>query len=87
LLRLARNDAGVSRSKLAMGGAPLCRAHVKPFSMRDAVTQMATDCGNQSLVILFSYGSKNLLFAGDAQWGNRENFLYGGSMARRAIPS
>jgi beta-lactamase superfamily II metal-dependent hydrolase len=34
---------------------------------------------NQSLVILFSYGGKNLLFAGDAQWGNWENFLYGGT--------
>lgn len=34
---------------------------------------------NQSLVILFSIGGKNLLFAGDAQWGNWENFLYGGA--------
>jgi beta-lactamase superfamily II metal-dependent hydrolase len=34
---------------------------------------------NQSLVILFSFGGKTLLFAGDAQWGNWENFLYGGA--------
>ena len=34
---------------------------------------------NQSLVILFSFGGKNLLFVGDAQWGNWENFLYGGA--------
>lgn len=34
---------------------------------------------NQSLVILFSVAGKKLLFAGDAQWGNWENFLYGGS--------
>jgi beta-lactamase superfamily II metal-dependent hydrolase len=34
---------------------------------------------NQSLVILFSFKGKNLLFAGDAQWGNWENFLYGGA--------
>lgn len=34
---------------------------------------------NQSLVTLFSFGGKNLLFAGDAQWGNWENFLYGGA--------
>jgi beta-lactamase superfamily II metal-dependent hydrolase len=33
---------------------------------------------NQSLVILFSFAGKTLLFAGDAQWGNWENFLYGG---------
>ena len=34
---------------------------------------------NQSLVILFSFAGKNLLFVGDAQWGNWENFLYGGA--------
>lgn len=34
---------------------------------------------NQSLVVLFSVAGKNLLFAGDAQWGNWENFLYGGA--------
>jgi beta-lactamase superfamily II metal-dependent hydrolase len=34
---------------------------------------------NQSLVVLFSFQGKNLLFAGDAQWGNWENFLYGGA--------
>jgi beta-lactamase superfamily II metal-dependent hydrolase len=34
---------------------------------------------NQSLVILFGFAGKNLLFAGDAQWGNWEDFLYGGA--------
>lgn len=34
---------------------------------------------NQSLVVLFSFKGRNLLFAGDAQWGNWENFLYGGA--------
>jgi len=34
---------------------------------------------NQSLVVLFSFAGKNLLFVGDAQWGNWENFLYGGA--------
>src|SRR5947209_3035827 len=34
---------------------------------------------NQSLVILFSFKGKNLLFVGDAQWGNWEHFLYGGA--------
>jgi hypothetical protein len=28
--------------------------------------------------VLFSFKGKTLLFAGDAQWGNWENFLYGG---------
>jgi hypothetical protein len=42
---------------------------------------MAADktLNNQSLVILFAFRGKNLLFAGDAQWGNWENFLYGGA--------
>src|SRR3954447_25275065 len=34
---------------------------------------------NQSLVVLFSFAGRNLLFAGDAQWGNWANFLYGGA--------
>jgi hypothetical protein len=29
--------------------------------------------------VLFSFAGKNLLFAGDAQWGNWEHFLYGGA--------
>ena len=33
---------------------------------------------NQSLVVLFTYNAKTLLFAGDAQWGNWANFLFGG---------
>ena len=35
---------------------------------------------NQSLVILFTFGGKTLLFVGDAQWGNWENFLFGGKV-------
>ncbi|WP_440639801.1 MBL fold metallo-hydrolase [Bradyrhizobium sp. PUT101] len=34
---------------------------------------------NQSLVVLFNFQGRHLLFAGDAQWGNWENFLYGGA--------
>ena len=34
---------------------------------------------NQSLVVLFGFRGKHFLFAGDAQWGNWENFLYGGT--------
>src|SRR5258708_39738114 len=33
---------------------------------------------NQGLAILFSFGGKNLVFAGDAQWRQWENLLYGG---------
>ncbi|MEI9886157.1 MAG: MBL fold metallo-hydrolase [Rhizomicrobium sp.] len=33
---------------------------------------------NQSLVTLFTFNGKTLLFAGDAQWGNWANFMFGG---------
>jgi beta-lactamase superfamily II metal-dependent hydrolase len=32
---------------------------------------------NQSLVVVFRFNGKSLLFVGDAQWGNWRNFLYG----------
>jgi beta-lactamase superfamily II metal-dependent hydrolase len=32
---------------------------------------------NQSLIVLFRFKGKSLLFVGDAQWGNWRNFLYG----------
>ena len=35
---------------------------------------------NQSLVVLFGFGGKTMLFAGDAQWGNWQNFLFGGTL-------
>ena len=34
---------------------------------------------NQSLVVLFTFAGKTLLFIGDAQWGNWANFLFGGA--------
>ena len=33
---------------------------------------------NQSLVVLFTFAGKTMLFSGDAQWGNWANFLFGG---------
>ena len=57
--------------------------HMIHDSQPDALAAQAVAAdktlNNQSLVILFSFGAKNLLFAGDAQWGNWENFLYGGA--------
>ena len=35
---------------------------------------------NQSLIVLFTIAGKTLLFVGDAQWGNWENFLFGGKV-------
>lgn len=34
---------------------------------------------NQSVVVLFEFNGKKLLFSGDAQWGNWQNFLFGGA--------
>jgi beta-lactamase superfamily II metal-dependent hydrolase len=51
----------------------------QPDVMAAQATAADNTLNNQSLVILFSFAGKNLLFAGDAQWGNWENFLYGGA--------
>jgi beta-lactamase superfamily II metal-dependent hydrolase len=52
---------------------------VQPDALAAQAVAADKTLNNQSLVILFSFGGKNLLFAGDAQWGNWENFLYGGA--------
>jgi hypothetical protein len=45
-----------------------------------AIAQQADNTlNNQSLVTLFEFAGKKLLFAGDAQWGNWQNFLFGGA--------
>jgi beta-lactamase superfamily II metal-dependent hydrolase len=46
----------------------------------EAMAQQADNTlNNQSLVTLFEFAGKKLLFAGDAQWGNWQNFLFGGA--------
>ena len=47
----------------------------QPNIMEALAVSADNHLNNQSLVVLFSVGGKNLLFAGDAQWGNWENFL------------
>jgi beta-lactamase superfamily II metal-dependent hydrolase len=41
---------------------------------------------NQSLVTLLTFRGKTLLFAGDAQWGNWANFLFGGTTTTTLKP-
>jgi len=41
---------------------------------------------NQSLVVHFTYGGKTMLFAGDAQWGNWDNFLFDGAVVGNTTP-
>lgn len=46
----------------------------------EAIAQKADNTlNNQSVVTLFEFAGKKLLFAGDAQWGNWQNFLFGGA--------
>jgi beta-lactamase superfamily II metal-dependent hydrolase len=52
---------------------------VQPDALAAAARAADKTLNNQSLVVHFSIGGKNLLFVGDAQWGNWENFLYGGA--------
>ncbi|MES0056551.1 MBL fold metallo-hydrolase [Mesorhizobium sp. M0078] len=53
---------------------------MQPDMLRAAAAQADNTLNNQSLVILFNFNGKSLLFAGDAQWGNWSNFLFGGAL-------
>jgi beta-lactamase superfamily II metal-dependent hydrolase len=50
----------------------------QPDMLAAQARQADNTLNNQSLVALFEFQGRTLLFAGDAQWGNWENFLYGG---------
>jgi hypothetical protein len=50
----------------------------QPDMLAAQAKQADNTLNNQSLVVLFEFRGRTLLFAGDAQWGNWENFLYGG---------
>jgi beta-lactamase superfamily II metal-dependent hydrolase len=52
---------------------------VQPDALAAAARAADKTLNNQSLIVHFGFGGKNLLFVGDAQWGNWENFLYGGA--------
>lgn len=63
---------GIDKIKAMVNGA-------QPDVLAAAAKAADNTLNNQSLVVLFHFKGKNLLFAGDAQWGNWENFLYGGA--------
>jgi len=48
----------------------------QPAALMSAAKKVDNHLNNQSLVVLFTYGGKKLLFAGDAQAGNWEYWLY-----------
>lgn len=54
-------------------------AAAQPDLAAAKASQVDKTINNQSLVILFTFRGKTLLFAGDAQWGNWQNFLFGGA--------
>ena len=56
----------------------------QPEAALVAATALNQFLNNQSLVILFTFQGKNLLFAGDAQGGNWEHWLYGTDTAVQA---
>lgn len=48
----------------------------QPDMLATAAAKIDTFLNNQSLVVLFTFAGKNLLFVGDAQAGNWEHWLY-----------
>jgi beta-lactamase superfamily II metal-dependent hydrolase len=55
-------------------------ADVQPDMLAAQAAMANNMINNQSLVTLFTFKGKTLLFAGDAQWGNWANFMYGGKI-------
>lgn len=58
---------------------------VQPEALWAAAKKADNTINNQSLVVLFSFGDHNLLFVGDAQWGNWEGFLFGKNIEKKEI--
>ncbi len=57
----------------------------QPAILLTAVKEVEGHLNNQSLVVLFRFGGKNLLFAGDAQAGNWEYWMYGGTPTKAPV--
>jgi beta-lactamase superfamily II metal-dependent hydrolase len=55
----------------------------QPQSLAIAAQKADNALNNQSLVVLFTFRGKTMLFAGDAQWGNWANFLFGGPIGTK----
>jgi beta-lactamase superfamily II metal-dependent hydrolase len=54
----------------------------QPSMLLTAVKALDSFLNNQSLVVLFTIGGKKLLFVGDAQAGNWEYWMYGGTPSK-----
>lgn len=61
-------------------------ASVQPDLLAAQAAMANSMINNQSLVTLFTFKGKTLLFAGDAQWGNWANFLFGSMTSTKLKP-
>ncbi len=59
-------------------------AEASPDDLETAVASIDASRNNTSLVLLFEFNGKRMLFPGDAQWGNWERWLYGSVDAANA---
>ncbi len=77
------DPGGFDAADLGTGGLPRIEkaiADAQPDVVRAIAAQADNTVNNQSVVVLFTFNGKKLLFAGDAQWGNWQNFLFGGAL-------
>ena len=61
--------------------AEAVEAHIdssQPDRLAAAAQGADNAINNQSLIVLFTFAGKTMLFCGDAQWGDWANFLFGG---------
>jgi hypothetical protein len=76
----ARHYPAAAFREYSHGGIERAVTQSQPDLLAAMARQADNTLNNQSLVVLFTFNGKHLLFAGDAQWGNWENFLYGGKI-------
>src|SRR6185295_11078434 len=69
--RLSKDAPAAAMEKMIQGS--------QPTLLFTAAKTLDNFLNNQSLVVLFTYQGKKLLFAGDAQGGNWEYWMFGGT--------
>lgn len=76
--RSAYDDSAVDTGGLERIETDIAKS--QPDVIRAIAATVDNTINNQSVVVLFTFNGKKLLFAGDAQWGNWQNFLFGGAL-------
>ncbi len=61
-------------------------ASAQPDVLAAKAAKADNTINNQSLVVLFTFNGKTMLFAGDAQWGNWDKFLFDGAVVGDSTP-